>query len=137
MAPASPPRNARLSTGRVGPLGRTLPGLAKRATDFGGGDLPVPNPDGGLTRHRRRGRTIQPSRPLAPARLGARRWRGGGGVLRPRVARIATLHLGFHRGPRSLPEAWQVACDLNWAPCRRQQMEGERQLAVGDRGMVR
>src|SRR6516225_331217 len=76
------------------------------------------------------------SSPSRPARLGPRGWWRRSGIVGPRVARIPPFHLGFHRGPRSLPEARKVAGNLHRPMRRREQMQGERQLAVGDRWML-
>src|SRR5262245_14767983 len=74
---------------------------------------------------------------LLPAPLGSGGRSGRGGIVRPRVARIAPFHLGFDRSPRSLPEARKVARDLNRPARRRKQMQGEPLLAVGDGWMLR
>src|SRR5690349_7979022 len=72
-----------------------------------------------------------------PPRLGPRRRRSCVGILGPEVPRIAPLHLGPYRRPRSLPEARKIARDLDWPLRRRKQMERERQLAIADRWMLR
>ena len=71
-----------------------------------------------------------------PPRLGACRGRGGGRVLRPDVARIATAKVGADRGPGAAPEAGQVAGDLDRPVRGRQQMESERDASPGERGML-
>src|SRR5262245_27672194 len=75
--------------------------------------------------------------PSPPARLGARRWGSRDGIVGPKVSRIAPLHLGLYHPPRSFPEPRKVARDLNGPLRGREQMQGERQLAVEDRRMLR
>ena len=70
---------------------------------------------------------------LRPARLGPRGRRRMRGIVGPGVPRIAALHLGLDRRPRARPEARQVARDLDRPVRRRQQMQRQRQPAVGDR----
>ena len=66
---------------------------------------------------------------LSAARLGA----SGGWrlqrIVRPRMARIATAHLGLHRGVGAAPEAGQVARHLHRPVRRRQQFDHQRHLA--------
>ena len=51
------------------------------------------------------------------------------------MARILTAHIRPHRRPRSRPEARQIAGDLDWPVRRRQQIQRQRQTAVGNRRM--
>src|SRR6516165_4373400 len=74
--------------------------------------------------------------PLARARLGAARRRGGKRIVGPGMARVAALHLGFDRGVAAAPEAGEIARHLHRPMRRRQQLDHERHPPRRDGGMA-
>ena len=53
------------------------------------------------------------------------------------MPRIAPFQVGLNRRPRSLPETRKITRDLNRPVRRREQIQCERQLAFGDRRVLR
>lgn len=49
---------------------------------------------------------------------------------------ILTAHIGFDCGPRSCPEAGQIAGNLNRPVRRRQKIERQRKPPAGNRGVL-
>ena len=90
----------------------------------------------GYTLHvgQRDGRVSKGRRSLCLPRAAGRR--GARGIVGPGVARVATAHLGFAVGPRALPEAGEVARDLDRTVRGREQVERQRQPSVRDRGVL-
>src|SRR5579863_3855924 len=74
--------------------------------------------------------------PLFAAVLRAPRRRGGNGIIRPWMLRIAPAHLGAHGSVAAAPEAGQVARDLHRPLRRRKKFDRERDLAAGNGRMA-